>query len=513
MDPAPTPHQFEDNSRGQVPVVDPEENATVDDPPVPTVRMEGLGREAGEGAEVSEIGETRERSGNREVGELPAVEETPAEPTPVGPVVTDPYDDATYIYDQQALRTYELVLSPEDLALIDSAPREEMYVQGALRFEGQEYGPVGIRYKGSVGAFRGCISTEDGSGAKSCTKLSMKVKFNWNDPEARFFGLKKLQFHSMVNDPAMLKERLGYWMFRQFGVPAPRAVHARLIINGRFNGLFALVEQIDGRFTRSRFSEGGKGNLYKEAWPIDSLGLARSQMYLLERLKTNEDEDPTFHGMVGFGTDLQNASADNLPEVLKSWTDLEQTMRYVVVDRTTRNDDGAFHWYARAGAATAWNHNYYWYEEPETARLWIIPWDLDSTFNLDSRITTIWMPWDDTSHECIGMSQSPHPALRAPSCDKLIWAWAQQQDRFLALLEAFLAGPFREEAWEPQLSAWQAQIAPFVQEADLTHADAVTVPEWQAATMDLRTRLLVLREAASARLAEGPKEIGERWAM
>ena len=32
--------------------------------------------------------------------------------------------------------------------------------------------------------------------------------------------------------------------------------------------LFALVEEVDGRFARSRFSESGKGNVYKEVWPV-----------------------------------------------------------------------------------------------------------------------------------------------------------------------------------------------------------------------------------------------------
>ena len=40
-------------------------------------------------------------------------------------------------------------------------------------------------------------------------------------------GLKKLNFHAMGRDPSMLRERLGYGSFRQNGVAAPRAMHAR----------------------------------------------------------------------------------------------------------------------------------------------------------------------------------------------------------------------------------------------------------------------------------------------
>jgi hypothetical protein len=60
----------------------------------------------------------------------------------------------------------------------------------------------------------------------------MKVSFDWQNPDGRFYGLRKLQFHAMNRDPSMLKERLGYSIFRDFGVAAPRAAHARLLING-----------------------------------------------------------------------------------------------------------------------------------------------------------------------------------------------------------------------------------------------------------------------------------------
>ena len=68
------------------------------------------------------------------------------------------------------------------------------------------------------------------------------------------------------------------------GVPAPRSVHARLIINGQFNGIYALTEQIDGRFTRENFDD-GTGNLYKEIWPITNSGVAMPAEPLQNALK------------------------------------------------------------------------------------------------------------------------------------------------------------------------------------------------------------------------------------
>ena len=53
-------------------------------------------------------------------------------------------------------------------------------------------------------------------------------------------------------DTSLMRDRLGYLLFAEAGVAAPRSTHARVVINGEFVGLFALVEQIDGRFTRDR---------------------------------------------------------------------------------------------------------------------------------------------------------------------------------------------------------------------------------------------------------------------
>ena len=63
-----------------------------------------------------------------------------------------------YLYDQESLHTFELTISDEALAQINNDPSEEEYVEGSLTFEGETISPVGIRYKGSVGAWVGCLA-------------------------------------------------------------------------------------------------------------------------------------------------------------------------------------------------------------------------------------------------------------------------------------------------------------------------------------------------------------------
>jgi spore coat protein CotH len=336
--------------------------------------------------------------------------------------------NSDYIFNQESLHTFELNIPESALNKIDADPVKEEYVEGTLTFEGETLSPVGIRYKGSVGAFVNCLSGSDWanpSGYKTCTKLSMKIKINWLDSDNTFYGLKKLQFHSQNLDPSQMRERLGYWLFREMGVPASRSVHARLIINGDYIGVFALTEQIDGRFTRYHF-DNGKGNLYKEVWPLDMNGQVQRDEVYLRNLKTNEDENPAIEMIKDFALDVASADSTNIKEVIRQWMNVEEIIAFAVVDRTIRNDDGPFHWYCNNGICS--NHNYYWYEEPVGNKLHLIPWDLDNAFeNIIKNanpVTPIADEWGGISSNCDPFRYEIFSIQqRSATCDKLTAGW------------------------------------------------------------------------------------------
>jgi len=392
--------------------------------------------------------------------------------------------DSEYIFDQSKLHTFELNLPVESLKILNEDPAAEEYVEGSLTFEGETVQPVGIRYKGSIGAFVGCVSGTDWtnpSGFKTCTKLSMKIKINWNGSDTKFFGLKKLQFHSMNNDDSQMRERMGYYFFREMGVPAPRAVHARLLINGEFSGIYALVEQIDGRFTRQNF-EDGKGNLYKEIWPLQSDGDTFADNFYIDALKTNEDEDPTAEMIRTFGEEIIAADDSELKQVIDKWMDIDEIISYAAVDRTIRNDDGAFHWYCDGNVCSP--HNFYWYEEPSERTMHLIPWDLDHAFeNIISNtnpVTPIADEWGETRNNCqpfrsgfFGITQ------RSAACDKLTGGWAQFDTEYEEQLERFKNGPLSAANVELLMNEWTEQIRAATQEADEKYSDAVSISQWE----------------------------------
>lgn len=395
-------------------------------------------------------------------------------------IVAQPQDDATFIYDPNELRTYELTVAPEDLASIDTDPRAEAYVPAQLLFQGESYS-VAMRYKGSVGAFRPPCTNFSRRGSTARTgKCSIKVSFNEYDPEGRFFGLKKLQFHSMNRDPSMMRDRLAYHMFRQSGLAAPRSVHARLLINGQLAGLFALVEQIDGRFTRSRFTEGGKGNLYKEIWPLHD----DPETYI-NALHTNEDEDPNVDAFLAFKDAIPLGS-----DALSRFIHWDTLLTFLAVDRVIVNDDGPLHFWCAAGGQGnnpdgEGNHNYYWYEGAAGGHFTLIPWDMDSSF-VGHEYLVIRPEWREPAEcTCTG-------TLVPASCDPLVQQFIGLNDRFEAHVDSFIEGPFAASNVEPLLNTWEAQISDAVAESAGIES-APSFEAWQASLADLRAIVATLR--------------------
>jgi spore coat protein CotH len=394
--------------------------------------------------------------------------------------------DALDVFDQQELRLYEVETSDEDWAWLQANAGMESYVSANLTVDGVHHGEVGLRYKGSA-TLDACL---DDSGAMICDKASMKLKFNEYDPEAKFHELKRLNFHVMSQDPSFLRERITYKLFQDFGVPTSRSVHAQLSINGGEPMLFALVEQIDGRFTRDRFPSDGEGNLYKEVWPQWLL-----QDPYLAALKTNEDENPSAEKMVAFATALSEAGDAGFPDVIDSWMGRQELAHFLAVDRATDNWDGVMGWWCYMG--NCGNHNFLWYEETLADRVHLIPWDHDHTlaypnfFQEDFGLPA----WNDDPGDCEPIVVWLEFARRGARCDsivdrmvRLLW------DDYAAASEELLSTLFTEEAINADIDQWSAQIA----EAVAADPFGPTSAQWEADLAYLRSVIVPMRDAILA---------------
>ena len=326
---------------------------------------------------------------------------------------SDPFD---VVFDQSTVRTYKIEIDDEELAKLNADPTAEVYVRAAVEIDGQRYEPVGVRYKGFFGMLRFCFQ----DGQQVCAKLSWKLKFNHFDPALRFHGLKRLNFHSMNSDETQMREVLSYEVFRDAGVPAPRAVHARLELNREPLGLFALVEDIDDRFIADRFRDRGRGVLYKEVWPgnLDALWVFQEQ---LDDAIARGPLDPS--GMQAFATAFVAAETNEQRyRVLIDYLhDSDELFSYMAADRLSDNWDGIVAWYC---VPECGNHNYFWYQDAISGRYTLIPWDLEWTWRSPSTIREYFdMPdWDDLHRSCRRRPVFLDIPAQAPHCDPMIHA-------------------------------------------------------------------------------------------
>ena len=402
------------------------------------------------------------------------------------------------IFDQNTLHTFEIIIPEKNLEKIDADPTAEQYVEANLKFNGEELSAVGIRYKGSVGAFVGSVSGEDWanpSGYKTATKISMKVKIDWKGADRTFYGLKKLQFHSQNLDPSQMRERLGYWLFGQMGVIAPRSVHARLVINGEYYGVYALTEQVDEQFIAENY-KGAIGNLYKEAWPLNYLGEVTDTARFLMKLKTNKEKNPNTNRTLDFAKAIVNANDEELRALIIKKMNLNQIIAHIVVDRMIRNDDGPFHWYCFGSGCR--NHNFYWYEQPKNQKFHLIPWDMDNAFQniagKPNRVTKIVDDWGEISNDCEPfISAAKKIKQKSAACDKLTRGWISFSNEFDSLKTVFLNGPFSEASVNAKLDEWSAQIRAATKEASEMHEDAITEEKCNNKMDTLRSQLKYAR--------------------
>lgn len=397
-------------------------------------------------------------------------------------------DPSEFVFEPEQIRTYRLTVDPDDWAAIYADPRAEEYVGATLDFEGEQYEQVAIRYKGSASTLRNCVSED---GIRECDKLSLKLKFSEYDETKRFFGLKRLNFNSYVRDPSLLRERLAYSLFEDMGIATPRAAFARLVVNDEDLGVFGLVEQVDGRFTRRHFpEEGGEGNLYKETWPVYT-----DEYFFLEGLKTNRSESPSADRMVRLSQALLGASDEEFVATLGAWMDVDQLMTHVAIDRAIDHPDGILTFYCWDEGH--WNHNFYWYAHENEDRVQLIPWDFDQSLQTPNPIRNVGVPeWTVLPNPPGSCPTFVNDQVALPGCDPLVARFSTLLwERFVQRSQALLAGPFAIAPMHQKIDAWAQTLASEV-ETDAT-LDAAA---WAEDVAALKDDLVGLRSRFEAEL-------------
>ena len=371
---------------------------------------------------------------------------------------------AEYIFDPARLPAFEIEMAAADWQWLKDNALLEQYRPASLLFEGQRVDNAAIRFKGDFGSLVSCF---DGAGNQICPKLSIKVSVNTYDKDQRFYGLRKLNFNSSVRDPSFMHEVIGYRLFRDMGLIAPRTNHATLTVNGEKLGLFVLVEEVDKEFLQDHFAD-DEGNLYKSVWPqFDT-----AEPYL-EGLHTNEEEADV-GDMLAFHEMVEAATDESFQVDAAGWLDPAALATYLAVDRATANTGGISGFYCYPpDLGDCRNQNYYWYHDPAQGMV-LIPWDLDyALYDVNSDLGRAENEPEPNGCEPVKACRVWHVDCTDPEnqgvyllpaqCDKLYGLVHRATwDPYLAELERLVDGPLASDELTPWLDMLRAKIAPAV---------------------------------------------------
>lgn len=238
-----------------------------------------------------------------------------------------------------------------------------MWQEATLRFEGQEWQHVGIRYKGNSSLRSSWGRTE---------KMPFRLDFDEFEDrypaidDQRFYGFKKLTFSSGFSDDSLIREKVVADIFRDAGVAAPRTAFYRVYVDhgegAKYWGLYTMVEPPADPMLNAQFGN-DKGNLYKP-----SGSGARFVTFDQASFDKENNEDAADWSDIQAVFDALHADRSNASlwrQNLEKVFDVPYFMRYLAVNTLIQNWDT----YGRM------EHNYYLYTDPVTHQVRWIPWD------------------------------------------------------------------------------------------------------------------------------------------
>jgi hypothetical protein len=107
--------------------------------------------------------------------------------------------------------------------------RDPIYVSATIQHEGRAWTHVGLRYKGNSSLMAASMGNSG--------KVPFRLDFDRYEEEVpdtrnqRFYGFQKLTFSSNLGDDSQMREVFATEVFRDRGVPAPRAAFYRVLVD------------------------------------------------------------------------------------------------------------------------------------------------------------------------------------------------------------------------------------------------------------------------------------------
>ncbi len=273
-----------------------------------------------------------------------------------------------------------LEVNPGDFEYIYKNFLPDIYVPAKLTYQGKIYKNLELRIRGDDSRY--------------LPKKSLKIKFN----DGVFInGRSTLNFNAEYLDRTYIRQYLSSRILRMAGIPCFNVEHVRLYLNGKFLGLYLMVENVDDEYLSANGLD-PKGNMYKAT--EDGACMSNEDIpWLHWEKKTNEDTD-----WLDLDTLIQASYAtpdDKYLEFTKKNYDYNYMINTIAANIVIAN-------------GSTYYHNYFMYHHPDTKKWQYLPWDMDKTLQ--------GYGWARPYHESSGIAVPDNPYMERALIDDIMFA-------------------------------------------------------------------------------------------
>ena len=264
-------------------------------------------------------------------------------------------DKASAAFFEGMVPEVRIEISPEELKKLQANNRayvlctltETLTIMGETKVT--TFINVGIKLKGAAGSFRPLND-----------RPALTLNMDKFQKDQSFHGLDKFHLNNSVQDGSLLNELVSGHLFRQAGVPAARATHARVWLNKRDLGIYVLKEGFDPTFLRHFFDK-ATGNLYDG-------GFCRE---IDQPLEKDCGTGPNDHSdLKALRTACAIADVNKRQAELEKLLDIDQFLSFAAMEMMTSHWDG----YCRN------RNNYRLYFNPANGKAIFFPHGMDQMF-------------------------------------------------------------------------------------------------------------------------------------
>lgn len=259
-----------------------------------------------------------------------------------------PVDATEAFFKKGEIPRLEFTLTDEELGKLKADPRT--YVKATMvENKKTTYADVAIKLKGAAGSFR---EWDD--------KPALTVNVKKFTKGQKFHDLEKFHLQNSVQDDTYMHEWVCSELFAMAGYPAVRITHARVILNQRDVGFYALKESFDENFIKRKFPA-ASGNLYDGGFcqEIDA------------ELEKDEGKGPDDRSdLRALFAACQEKDRDLRWKRLDELCDIKAAITFVAMELMLAHWDGY----------SLNRNNYRLYFEPEKGKAIFIPHGMDQVF-------------------------------------------------------------------------------------------------------------------------------------